>query len=353
MASMTSRERLITAARRQTPDRIPRVILLESYVHDQLQQRLGPEGLVAMLKEDVAGIGPAPTRLVNDYSRYFTQPGMTWDEWGRGRVWDSVGQYAAYFYPLERAESVDEIACYPWPDLDAPYRYAGLEKRVDELHARGYAVCAHLAETVFEVAWQLRSMDRLFEDISQQDEKAVVLLDHITDRRVAAIQACVRAGADMIQLGDDVAMQNRLLMSRRMWRGWFQSRLKRVIDAAREVREDVIIEYHSDGKISDLVGDLMETGVDILNPVQPECVDHAWVKATYGGQLSFSGGLGVQSVLPFGTTEEVREHTRRAIETLGAGGGYIVGPSHVIERDVPLENIHAMLDAIDEFGGYG
>ena len=98
--------------------------------------------------------------------------------------------------------------------------------------------------------------------------------------------------------------------------------------------------------------DLIEAGVDILNPVQPECVDHAWIKETYGDRLAFSGGLGVQSILPFGSPEEVRQHVRQVIETLGAGGGLIVGPAHVIERDTSFENIFAMLNAIDEFGCY-
>ncbi len=352
MTSMTSRQRVLTAARRQTPDRIPRHIQLEAYVAGQMQAHYGSNDLQAALCDDIFMIGAAESRLKTDFSPYFSRPEMSWDEWGRGRVWDDIGQYAEYFYPLERAETVDEILDYPWPDLLEPYRFADLARRVPEMQARGYAVCGGLAETVFEIAWQLRSMDRLFEDISQQDEKAVVLLDQITDRRVAAAQAYARAGVDMIQLGDDVSMQTGLMMSRRMWRAWFQPRLKRVIDAARQIKPDVIIEYHSDGKINDLVADLIETGVDILNPVQPECVDHVWIKGEFGGRLAFSGGLGVQSVLPFGTPDEVRQHTRQAIQTLGAGGGYIVGPSHVVERDVPLENFLAMMEAIDIFGKY-
>jgi uroporphyrinogen decarboxylase len=156
----------------------------------------------------------------------------------------------------------------------------------------------------------------------------------------------------MIQLGDDIAMQDNLLMSRKMWRTWFGPRLRRVIEAAREIKPDILIEYHSDGKVNNLVGDLIDTGIDILNPVQPECVDHAWIKAEFGQRLSFSGGLGVQSVLPFGTPDEVRAHVRSAIETLGAGGGLIIGPSHVVERDVPMDNFFAMLEAIDQYGQY-
>jgi len=349
---MTSRERILAAANRQAPDRVPRIVPLERYVWNQMASYFGTTDLAVPLKTDMIWVGPAPTTLQNNYARYFSRPGVTWEEWGRGRIWDQAGQYAEYLYPLEQAETVAEIAAYPWPDYTAPYRWDGLKERVEGLHARGYAVCGALAETVFEIAWQIRGMDRLFADIIENDEKAAVLLDAITRQRIAAARAYAAAGADLIELGDDVAMQTGLLMSKRMYRQWFKPRLTQIIQAAREVNPRIKIWYHSDGKINDLIPDLIEAGIDILNPVQPECVDHAWVKAEYGAQLAFSGGLGVQSVLPFGSVEEVREHVRATIHTLGAGGGLIVGPSHVIERDVPQENILAMLQAIDDFGNH-
>jgi uroporphyrinogen decarboxylase len=349
---MTSKERVLAAARRQVPDRIPRIVPLESAVAQKLKTHLGKVDLTSALKVDLVWVGVIPTALEHDYSHYFTRPGVTWDEWGRGRIWDSEAHYAEYLYPLERAETVDEILAFPWPDLAENYRYQALETQVQRLHSGNLAVVGALAETVFEIAWQLRSMDRLFEDILGQDEKAAVLLDHITDRRVAVAQAYARAGVDLIEVGDDVAMQDRLLMSRKMWNRWFRPRLERIIQAARSINPDILIWYHSDGKINDLVPDLIDAGVDILNPVQPECVEHAWIKRTYGDRLAFSGGLGVQSVLPFGTPAEVREHVRQTILTLGANGGLIIGPSHVIERDTSLDNIFAMLAAIDEFGGY-
>ena len=349
---MTSRERILTAANRSTPDRVPRIIPLEAYVRTALMDHFGTADLTPILKVDMVWVGPGPSRLENDYSRYFTRPGVTWEEWGRGRIWDRDGQYAEYLYPLENAETVDEILAYPWPDYTEAYRYVELKDRVAELHSQGYAVCGSLAETIFEIAWQIRSMDRLFADIAENDEKAHVLLDQITRQRVATARAYAAAGVDMIELGDDVAMQTGLLMSKRMHRQWLRPRLAQVINAAREVSPGLKIWYHSDGKINDLVPDLIETGVDVLNPVQPECVDHSWIKATYGDRLAFSGGLGVQSVLPFGTPGEVREHVRATIQSLGAGGGLIIGPSHVIERDVPKGNIFAMLQAIDEFGNY-
>lgn len=351
-SAMTSRERILAAANRKTPDRVPRIVPLERYVWNKMANYYGTTDMAGSLKQDMVWVGAKPSILKNDYSRYFSRPDVTWEEWGRGRVWDQDGQYAEYFYPLEHAKSVDEVLAYPWPDYTEPYRYAGLKERVDELHATGYAVCGSLAETVFEIAWQIRSMGGLFADIMENDEKAIVLLDAITRQRIASARAYARAGADMIELGDDVAMQTNLLMSKRMYRQWFKPRLTQVIQAAREVNPGIKIWYHSDGKINDLIPDLIEAGIDILNPVQPECVDHAWVKEAYGDQLAFSGGLGVQSVLPFGTPEEVREHVRMTIHTLGAGGGLIVGPSHVIERDVSQENILAMLQAMDDFGKY-
>lgn len=350
--AMTGRERVLAAANRRVPDRVPRTIPLEAFIHNLLCKHFGVSDLSAPLKADIAGVYPLHTRTKNDYSAYFTRPGVTWDEWGRGRVWDQEGQYAEYLYPLERAESVDEILAYPWPDLDAEYRYVGMPERVQSLQAQGFAVLGGLEETVFEIAWQLRSMDRLFEDIHLNDEKAETLLDRITDRRVVTAQAYASAGVDILALGDDVAMQTGLLMSKKMYRRWFKPRLARIILAARERNPEIKIWYHSDGKIDDLIPDLIEAGVEILNPVQPECVDHRRVKEVYGGELAFSGGLGVQSVLPFGTPEQVREHVRETIQVLGDGGGLIVGPSHVIERDVPLENILAMLKAIDDFGVY-
>ena len=349
---MTSCERVLTAARRKTPDRVPRDIPLEKFMLNRLMEHYGTQDLLTAMRSDIAIIDPKSTQLNHDYSSYFSHPGVTWDEWGRGRIWDQNNQYAEYLFPLENATTIDEFVNYPWPDLDAAYRYTGMEEQIAARHHQGYAVSCILTETIFELAWQLRGMTQLFEDIHQNDEKAEFLLDRITTYREASARAFVLAGADIIFLGDDVAMQTGLMISPRMYRQWFKPYLIRVIQAAKQANPDVLIQYHSDGMINKLVPDLLEAGIDILNPVQPECVDHVWIKETYGDQLAFCGGIGVQSVLPFGSPEEVREHVREVIQTLGTDGGLIIAPSHVIERDVSLENIEAMLTAIDEFGCY-
>jgi uroporphyrinogen decarboxylase len=329
-----------------------------------LQQHLGTSDLLTAFRMDQVGVGPAPTRIETDFGPYFAgQTGsasasisagepVTWDEWGRGRIWDREQHYARYLYSLQDAETADAILAYPWPDRCEPYRYAHLAGDVDKWHAQGYAVVGELAETIFEIAWQLRSMDRLFEDMLHDDEKAALVLDAVTERSAYAARQMAQAGVDILFIGDDVAMQNGLMMSRKLWRKWLGPRLKQVIDAARAVVPDLPVQYHTDGKINDLIPDLIDIGVTILNPIQPECVDHSWIKGAYGAQLAFNGGLGVQSVLPFGTPDEVREHVRRTIETLGAGGGFVIAPSHVIERDTSIENILAIQQAIDDFGNY-
>jgi uroporphyrinogen decarboxylase len=225
-------------------------------------------------------------------------------------------------------------------------------QQVRSWHDAGYAAVAGVEETVFEVAWQLRSMDALFEDMKFRPDWAAALLDRITERREVSAAKFAEAGTDVVQLGDDVAMQTGLMMNRDMWREWFAPRLRRVIRAAKEANPDVVIWYHSDGNITGLIPDLIDVGIEVLNPVQPECVDQARVKREYGSHLAFWGGLGVQSVLPFGTPEEVRRHVKEVIEALGFDGGCVVGPAHVLERDTPLENIFAMKEAIDDYGEY-
>jgi len=352
MTEMTSRERVLTAMRRQQPDRVPRYISFVAQKEREVMARLGLTDMLPFTRLDIWRVAVNPTRQQLDYSRYYSRPDMAWDDWGRGRIWDAEGLYAEYFYPLEHAETVADLDAYPWPDELAPYRFEGLEERVADAHNRGYAAVGILGDTVYEMAWQLRGVERLFDDMINNEEMAVALLDRITNYRVAHTRALARAGVDIILSGDDIAMQHGLMISRAMLNEWLFPRLQRIYDAGREENPDLLVWFHSDGKVDEIIPDLIDIGVDILNPVQPECVDHRWVKDTYGDKISFAGGIGVQSILPFGTPQQVREHTREVIETLGANGGLLIAPAHLIEADVPLENVLAMVEAIDTYGAY-
>ena len=132
-------------------------------------------------------------------------------------------------------------------------------------------------------------MDLLMLDMAAEDEKAVFLLDKLTDLACFRADSFAEAGADILMLGDDLGMQRSIMMSASMYRTWLKPRLKRVIDAAKAVKPDILIQYHSCGYATPLIPDLIEAGIDILNPVQPECMDVEQVLREFGGQLSFNG----------------------------------------------------------------
>lgn len=360
MVEMTPRERVLTAMRRGVPDRVPRTMGFEHGLVPAILEGLGrdhPEldvknlNLTEYYRCDPRWVGMNPTREKHDFSRYFNDPKIVWDEWGCGRRWDDTNHYAEYLYPLKDAETVSEFEEYSWPDWLEDYRYEGMAERVAALKRQGYAVLAGPA-AFFEIAWQIRSMERLMEDMLLNPGLAHACYNPILERNVRYARECALAGVDILYLGDDVAMQQGLMMNLETWRQWLGTEMEAVINAAREVNPDILVWYHSDGDIADLVPDLIRVGLDILNPVQPETCDAAFLKKTYGDRLAFWGGLGVQSVIPFGTPEEVREHVRTMITTLGDNGGYLVAPSHVLERDTPYENFTAMVRAIDDFGKY-
>jgi uroporphyrinogen decarboxylase len=126
----------------------------------------------------------------------------------------------------------------------------------------------------------------------------------------------------------------------------------RVIQAAKEVKSDIIIFYHSDGNVWDAIPDLIDAGVEVLNPVQPECIDPASVKKEFGDQLSFFGTISLQKTMPFGTPDDVRKEVKLRMETIGWNGGLLLAPSHVLQPDTPWDNVVAFFEAVEEFGYY-
>jgi len=151
-------------------------------------------------------------------------------------------------------------------------------------------------------------------------------------------------------LGDDVANQKATMFSVPTWRSFMLSRWAKVWAAARRIKPDLHIWYHSDGNIEAIIDDLLAAGVTILNPIQPECMDPAGLRAKYP-RLNMHGTVGTQSTMPFGTPEEVRRVVAERIDTCGRGGRLILGPTHVLEPDVSIANFEAYVTAAREFGG--
>jgi len=249
---------------------------------------------------------------------------------------------------MRKLETLEELKAYPFPDLTPPERHQHLEAEVAALHELGYFVIGFMEWTIFDIAWHLRGMENFFYDIMLNPPFGRYLLERIVERREFMARRHAEAGVDMIKIGDDLGCQTNMLMSPDMYREWIKPYHARVIAAAREVRPDIPICYHSDGNCYDVISDLIEAGVTTLNPVQPECLDLAQVKREFGKDLTFWGGIGTQTTMPFTTPDEVYETVQRTIDTLGPTG-YFPCPTHVLEPEVPWENIEAYLRAVDEY----
>ena len=275
-------------------------------------------------------------------------------EWGVALVAGSNASYDHFVPParMVNTESLDEIERFPLPDFDAEYRYAGLHEEVDAIRQRNLASVAFMAMTIFETAWQIRGLDQLLTDMITGEDRAACLLDRITELSAFRAKRFATAGVDVIHIGDEVGMQDRMFISPDTWRKWLKPRLAQVIGAAREVKPDVVVFYHSDGFVEPIIPELSEIGINALNPVQPECMDPAAVKERYGDRLAFWGTVGIQNTLPFGTPDDVEAEVKLRIETVGRGGGLYLSPTHVIAPEVPYENLFALVEAAKKYGRY-
>ena len=354
---MTSRERVLTAMRRQPTDRVPFDFSwgFTPPALDAIRRRIAHDSPEDYFGADTRIVRLGPTRLATDFSPYLGElrPGDRVDEWGTGHRPTSSDELShshldGFVYPMLGLSTAADAAAYPLPDLEAEYRYESVGQQIRDIQARGLAALAAIDCTVFEVAWYMRSMELLLTDMVDNPGFASTLLDRITAKREVQAARCAELGADVIAFGDDVGTQRGMLMSPAMWRRWLKPRLAQTIAAARRVRPDVLVFYHSDGDVRPIIGELIEIGVDILNPVQPECMDPALLKRLWGDRLSFWGTIGTQTTFPFGTPDDVRKEVRLRIETVGNGGGLFLAPTHFIEPEVPFENIVAFVDAAKE-----
>jgi len=352
---MNPRERVLTAMRREVPDRVPVGLSFTPPMMEMFWEQTGAEDPAEYWNFDARGVGFHGLSVQVDYGSYYPEglpDGTTLDEWGVARRPGSTYHFTKMIHPLRHAKTVGEIVDYPLPDYARAECWQHIEGQVAAFHARDLAVLGALEMTIFEASWYIRGMENLLSDMILQPELAEPLLDRITELRVFQAQTYARADVDILDLGDDVGMQRGMLMSPKMWRRWLKPRLAHVIEAARTVKPDILVWYHSDGDCRAVIPELIEVGVDILNPVQPECMDPAGIKAQYGDRLSFSGTIGTQTTMPHSTPAEVKAVVKERVATVGEGGGLFLAPTHVLEPDVPWENVIAFIEAAEEYGEY-
>jgi len=349
------RNNLLAAMRRRDPQWVPFILSFTPPMQQLFEEKTGWGDPADYFDFDLRSTGFVSPEPPSDYRVYYPDEypkGSYLDEWGIMNIPGSMYHFTKMVNPLRDADHLDEILSYPLPDYSDPACYLPIEKDTAQYQASGYAVLGSLEMTIFEVSWYLRGMENLFQDMVFRPEMAAALLDRITRLRVSQAQTFAHNGVDILALGDDIAMQTGMLISPKMWRQWLKPRLKQVIDAAKQINPEILIWYHTDGDCRPVIPELIEAGIDILNPVQPECMDPVEIKKNYGDRLSFSGTIGTQSTMPHGTVGDVRRAVANMVETVGLGGGLLLAPTHVLEPDVPWENVMAFVDSAREFGRY-
>ncbi len=352
---ITPRENLLRSLRREGFDTVP--LSPGGFCPSQVEAfevRFGHRDIPGWFGSPCRAIGiQDETTCTNPHALYQreTLPNdISFDSWCVGHskqpdCWHMTRMH----HPLKGdAVTEDEIRRFPEPRI-ACGEVVRMKAEVLRLQNLGLASAGGLACTIWERSWYIRSMEDLMADMMMDDERATLVLDRVTASSIESMRAYAQAGFDIVMLGDDIGMQDTIMMSVKLWRTWLKPRLKMVIDAGRAIKPDLLIFYHSCGYVTPFLNDLIEIGVDVLNPVQPECMDFADVHRETAGRLSYWGTIGTQQLLPFGTPDAVRDAVWRNLEICGPQGGIVIAPTHLVEPEVPWENLVAMRDAARSF----
>jgi uroporphyrinogen decarboxylase len=261
--------------------------------------------------------------------------------------------------PLAEATTLDAIERFGWPDMDDPSRVAHMTAEAARLAAEDeYAIMvAPWLLFPLERAFAMQGMDRFLMNTALEPEFAEALLRRIAglcERLMDHVLDAVGPNVDIVKIGDDLGTQQSLLLSPATYRSMLKPIHAALIASIRR-RTAARIFFHTDGDVFPLLDDLVEIGVDILNPIQTSAgkmADLATLKRRYGDRLAFCGAIDTQRILPRGTPDEVRAEVRRVIGELAPGGGYLLSSVHSIMNDVPAANVLAMVDAVEAYGTY-
>ena len=334
----TPRERVITALNHKQPDICPWHIVMTIPVREKMVTHLGTDNL------DIA--------IGNHFKKFEAVRPETWQEiepefWRDefGVIWDrtldeDIGNvdHSRLVLPEPTLDDLD------FPDPADPGRY------VEHKDAGGkYPDLYRINDfgfTLYERAWTLRGMENLLFDMVERPKFVHALLDKICEFNIAIVEQVAKYDMDAILFGDDWGQQHGLIMGPLYWREFFKPRAAKQFKRCRELGMNVFI--HSCGDVSEIFPDLIEIGVECFNPFQPEVMDISEIKSKYGDKLSFYGGMSTQKILPYESPDTVREQTRWLIDNIGNSGGYICSPAHDVPKDVPVDNLVAMLEILQD-----
>jgi uroporphyrinogen decarboxylase len=386
-AEQTSRSRLEAVLAHTEPDRVPfdlgscAVTGINIRALRRLRARLGLAGepelwdpvtqlartgddVGQLLRVDVLGVGPRPPSspglyrdegLVGDHYRITDEFGIGWQ-----MPKDGGHYYDLYKHPLANAETARDIESYPWPDPQDPARFAGLReraRRIVEVERKGL-VLERMFAGMWETAMWMTGYEKFFCDMLQNETLIHALMEKMLEITCAYWERAMAEVGDqhcVVSTADDLGTQTSLLVSLELYRRliWpYHRRLFQYIKKTARGRARIF--FHNDGAIMDSIPLLIEAGVDILNPFQVNCagMDTARFKREFGRDLCVWGGSCSPVTFQFGSPEEVREETKKRIDDLAPSGGFVFAPIHIIQGDVPIENIMAWRETLDRRGAY-
>lgn len=332
---MTNRERVLAALAHRRPDKVPYDIRFTQPAHAKMAEYYGDPDFESKLGNCFTWLRPhlPDARFVEVAPNIWADEfGVRWDR----HVDKDIGVVCNRLVMPENVES------FEFPDPNDSRRYESFDRSVA---ANGStAVLVSLGFSLFERAWTLAGMENVLMAMVADKRFANTLLDRILEFNLAIIKnACTRK-VDIFRFGDDWGHQRGVLMGPELWRQFIKPRFKEMCRLVKSMGKFVML--HCCGKVDELFGDLIECGLDVFNPFQPEVMDVFEVKRRYGDSLTFYGGISIQRTLPFGTVRQVRDEVGRLIDLVGENGGYIASPSHDIPRDAKPENIAAMIEVL-------
>ncbi|MCF7957013.1 MAG: uroporphyrinogen decarboxylase family protein [Phycisphaerae bacterium] len=339
---MNSRERVEMALNFEQPDRTP---VFASFV-PEIEQRLRNASNISEVDLGVALGNDMVKCCAGLEMSFYGQPEPAYtDPWGIR--WQYVKNDSGVYteiaeHPL--AGDVAKLDSFEIPDPLEESQYDDF-RRKKELYGHEKWMIGSSQISIFEACWYLRGLDTFMMDMALEPDYTEKLMDKVMQFPLNASKKYIELGADMVWFGDDVSMQTGMMMSANMWRQYLKPRYAHLFAECKKANPNIKIAYHSCGQCTDILDDMIEIGLDVLNPLQPMAIDPFETKKRYGKRLALFGGLCVQQVMPYGSVDDVRNAVTKLITELGQGGGYILAPAHHIQADTSLENIKALYES--------
>ncbi len=362
---MTPRERMLATLEHRKPDRVPIQLGWRDEVMEAVKRHYGVETgaeVARILDADLtrhAGVRtrwPEYEKRINgELSGEFGHVGRTVlhdertfeDRWG---VVERVGEDGKYLEWVSGPfVDTDDLDSFDWPGERVIMDDPGLAARVQDLKDQGYWVVGTGGSHPFKQSWRMRGFENFLCDYVANPAWVEAIQERILDYDLALCRRSAAAGVDMISYWGDVAMQERMMVPPESWRRLDKQFWRRLIQGTREVNPGIKFFFHSDGNTMEIIPDLIEVGFDIVNPLQPECVNPALIKARWGPQITLDGGGSVQRTLPFGTIDDVRREVEFLIRSCAYDGGYIFRASNVVSFDCPTENVVAFYELARDY----